>query len=76
MYTTIDFKSKKALKEAVAAHLKGEGPPVTFFSTAPSALGLKTPTMGRISIEGPQFPKPHRWYAECYAEDGAIVSVK
>jgi len=72
MYTVENFKTKKALREAVAAHLKGEGPPVEFFSNTPH---VKTPKDGIICLEGPHFPKPHSWYAECIAEDGKIIKV-
>jgi hypothetical protein len=31
---------------------------------------------GNIVIEGPHYPKPHRWYAACVVKDGIIVSAK
>ena len=31
---------------------------------------------GSISLEGPHYPKPHRWYAAAVAKNGVIVSVK
>ncbi len=70
MYTDINFKTKKALKEAVAA-----GKRVTFFQ--PNDMGFCNPaTMTRCVIEGPHYPEPHKWYADCECRDGVIVKVK
>jgi hypothetical protein len=67
MYTSINFKSKKALKEAVAA-----GKEVTIF-----APGLGQPkTNGTEFISGPHYPEPHKWYAEVTMKDGKVVKVK
>ncbi len=67
MYTDIDFKTKKALKEAVA-----QGKKVTYYQPG---LG-DTPLNGTIYCEGPHYPKPHTWYATCQVENGVIVKVK
>lgn len=72
MYTREDYKTKKALREAVKAFLEGSGEPVMYYQPG---LG-ETPTEGRINLEGPHYPKPHTWYAEAVAKDGIIVSVK
>jgi len=69
MYTSRNFKSKKALKEAVAA-----GERVTYYQPGP--FGGKEPKNGTITVEGPHFPQPHRWYASCIVENGVIVKVK
>lgn len=67
MYTTTNFKSKKALKDAVKA-----GEPVTVFSP-----GLGTPKAdGTEFIEGPHYPAPHTWYAQVTMANGVIVKVK
>ena len=67
MYTHTNFKTKKALKDAVAA-----GQRVTIY-----APGLGTPKEnGTEFCEGPWFPQPHRWYAEVTMKDGVIVKVK
>jgi hypothetical protein len=67
MYTSINFKTKKALKDAVAA-----GREVTIF-----APGLCTPVEnGTEVVEGPHFPQPHRWYAQVEVRDGKVVKVK
>jgi hypothetical protein len=67
MYAIENFPTKKALKEAVAAGRK-----VGIF-----APGLGHPvTNGREHLEGPHYPKPHKWYAEVEMKDGFVISVK
>jgi hypothetical protein len=74
MYTDRNFKNKKALKEAVAAYVAGTGPAVTYFQPGP--FGGNETKNGTFCVEGPHYPEPHRWYATCTAENGAIVKVK
>lgn len=69
MYTSRNFKTKKALKEAVAA-----GEQVSYYQPGP--FGGNEPKNGTISVEGPHYPEPHRWYASCVVENGVIVKVK
>lgn len=69
MYTDHNFKTKKALKEAVA-----RGEMVTYYQPGP--FGGNEIKDGTIYIEGPHFPEPHRWYAQCTVKDGHIVKVK
>jgi len=69
MYTARNFKTKKTLKEAVA-----NGERITVFQPGP--FGGDTPTNGRVTLEGPHYPEPHRWYAEATLADGVVVSVK
>ncbi len=73
MYTVINFKSKKSLREAIA---KGEKiriyQPNDMFSN-PKALPTYS---GKASVEGPHYPEPHRWYAEVELVEGIIVKVK
>ena len=66
MYVEPNFKSKKALKEAVKA-----GEKVTVFSPGP----FPAPTQGRTSVEGPHYPEPHRWYASVEVTDGVVTKV-
>ena len=54
MYCTHNFKTKKALKEAVA-----KGDQVSIFSPGP----FPCPSSGRVAIEGPYYPEPHKWCA-------------
>mgnify|MGYP001589179950 CR=1 FL=1 len=67
MYVDPNFKTKKALKEAVAA-----GQQVRLF-----APGLGEPKEnGTNYVEGPHFPAAHSWYAEVQCKDGVVVKVK
>lgn len=69
MYTVQNFKSKKALKEAVVT-----GQRVTVYQPGP--FGGNEPKNGWVSIEGPHFPEPHKFYAQALLQDGVIVKVK
>lgn len=58
-YTEINFKTKKALKEAVAS-----GQKVYCYNPGPFPLtGPRT-----ITLEGPHYPEPHKWYAEAHID--------
>ena len=66
-YATGNPKTKAELKRRVAA-----GKVVEVFQP-----GLGTvPENGEISVEGPHFPQPHRWYARVTIKDGVVVKVK
>ena len=67
MYCTENFKTKKALKEAIAAGKKvGVYQPGGMFPA---------PTNGKAAVEGPWYPRPHTWYASVTLKDGVIVKV-
>ena len=73
MYTSRNFKTKKAFKEAVKA-----GEQVTLY-----ALTLYAPGMGRMrtgnqrTVEGPHYPQPHTWYARVKTDsNGVVIKVK
>lgn len=67
MYTVTNFLTKKALKEAVK-----DGKYVTLYSP-----GFGRPVHdGTEYVEGPHYPKPHKWYAEVEVENGLVVKVK
>lgn len=66
-YTTFNYKSKKALREAVKAGVK-----VSIYSPGP--FGCKTD--GNEFLEGPHYPEPHRWYASVTVVDGFVTKVK
>lgn len=74
-YTTTNFKTKKALKEAVAVFCDpSQGPPVTCFNPG---LGPDLSNFtGKVCLEGPHYPAPHTWYAEAELVDGRVVKVK
>jgi hypothetical protein len=65
-YVDPNFKSKKALKEALA-----RGDSISVFQPG---LG-SVPTNGTISLEGPHYPEPHKWYATGTMKDGKLVKV-
>jgi len=45
------------------------GAPVSVYSPGP----FPAPTDGKVTIEGPHFPAPHRWYATATVSGGNIV---
>lgn len=73
MYTFYDFPTKKSLKQAVT-----EGKEVRIYQPG----GLFTPPesspsyTGKAYVEGPHYPKPHKWYAEVDVVNGKVVKVK
>ena len=72
-YTDVDFKSKKALKEAVVLYLMAPeaNRPVTIYNPG---MGV-APDNGTASLEGPHYPKPHTWYARVLVKDGNVIKV-
>jgi hypothetical protein len=67
MYASVNFKTKKALKEAVA-----NGEQISVYAPM-----LGTPKVNGVEfLEGPWYPKPHTWYAQVEMKDGIIVKVK
>ena len=66
-YVDPNFKTKKALKEAVAANQD-----VRVFSPGPFPVTLN----GQVGVEGPHYPEPHKWYANCTVVDGKVTKVK
>jgi hypothetical protein len=64
-YTDKNFKTKKALVEAVKA-----GEQVTVYQPGP--FGPSVPD-GTAYLEGPHYPEPHRWYASVEVRGGVIV---
>ena len=67
MYTCTNYKSKKAVKDALKAgeHVTCYGPGM-----------FPAPTQGTIHLEGPHYPQPHKWYGTGQMEDGRLVSIK
>lgn len=68
MYTDKNFKTKKALKDAVKA-----GEIVTVYQPGP--FGGNEPANGVVYLEGPHYPEAHKWYASATLENGRIVKV-
>lgn len=80
-YTVSNFKTKKALKEAIDRYNKYKDVekmvsdfPIRCYNTG---LGpdLSNYT-GKITLEGPHYPKPHSWYAEAELKEGIVIKVK
>ena len=67
MYASRNFKTKKALRDAVKA-----GEEVTIFSPGP----YPPKENGMEYLEGPWYPAPHTWYAQVEMKDGKVVKVK
>ncbi len=67
MYTDTNFKSKKALRDAFTA---GEQLTVS----QPGGFFPDTQN-GRVSIEGPHYPEPHKWYASVEIKEGVIIKI-
>jgi hypothetical protein len=69
MYVEPNFKTKKAAREAIK-----NGERVTIFQPGP--FGGDEPQDGEVSLEGPHYPEPHKWYARAVVKGGAVVSIK
>jgi len=67
MYVTPNFKTKKALKDAVKA-----GQVVTLFNPGPFGSPCSN---GTEPVEGPHYPKPHTWYGTVTVENDRVVKV-
>ena len=67
MYTRTNYRTKKQLIEAVRA-----GKRVTVYQPGGIFPGE---TDGQVTIEGPHYPEPHRWYARATIKNSVIVKV-
>lgn len=67
MYTDKNFRTKKEFKEALAA-----GKQMRVY--VPGGMH-SAPLNGKVTVEGPHYPEPHRWYAECTLKDGIIIKI-
>lgn len=67
-YVSPNYKTKKDFKAAVANG-------VVHRPYNPSGM-FPVEQNGRISIEGPHYPKPHTWYADCDVTNGIITKVR
>ena len=72
-YTTKNYRTKKALKEAVS-----NGERVTVFQPNSDLFGMNAPDVllnGIVTLEGPHYPEPHRWYAKAELKEGVVIKV-
>ena len=67
-YVDPNYKSKKDFIAAVQAGVKHE-------TYNPSGM-FPTQQNGRDVVEGPHYPKPHRWYVAVHVVDGVVISAK
>ena len=68
MYVQPNFKTKKALREALAA-----GQRVLVYDHA----GRESPPAnGTVTLEGPHYPMPHTWYGTGTMVNGLLTEVK
>ncbi len=65
-YTTKNYPTKKALVEDFKA-----GKDIYVYNPG---LGGEIGSQ-RVYLEGPHYPKPHRWYAAGQTKDGKLVSI-
>lgn len=65
-YATGNPPTKKALKERVAS----ANPPTAY---TPGGM-FPDPRSTACTIEGPHFPKPHRWYARVQVDDAGTIT--
>lgn len=68
MYLTINFKSKAEAKRALASGQK-------FGVFQPGPFGGDEPRNGTVVIEGPHYPKPHRFYGKATVQNGIVVKI-
>jgi len=71
MYSNINFKTKKELKEAVAAGRK-----IGVYQPGPFGGNESFRDGETVFLEGPHYPKPHTWYAQVTLVGGIITKVK
>ena len=64
-YVDPNYKTKKEFVAAVKAGTKHE-------TYNPSGL-YPTKQDGTDVIEGPHYPKPHRWYVRVQVENGVVI---
>ena len=69
-YVNPNFKTKKALKDAVA-----NGKYVSVFYPGIQGEDLSK-GIHSIAIEGPHYPEPHKWYASVTIVDGKVIKVR
>ena len=67
-YVQRNFKTKKEFIASVKAGDK-------HYTYNPSGM-FETTKNGLDVVEGPHYPKPHRWYASVVVKDGVVVSAK
>lgn len=67
-YVNPDYKTKKEFIAAIKSGVKHE-------TYNPSGM-FPTTKNGKDVVEGPHYPKPHRWYAAVKVQDGIVTEAK
>ena len=67
MYTVRNFKTKKAVRDAFKS-----GEKIEVYQPNGDITGFDTAN-GRVCIEGPHYPEPHKWYASVEITDHIIT---
>lgn len=67
-YVNPDYKTKKDFKIAVENDIKHQ-------TYNPSGM-FATQQNGSDVVEGPHYPKPHKWYAQVTVLNGIVIKVK
>jgi hypothetical protein len=78
-YVHPDYNTKKAFREAIKAGIQhGTYNPSGMFPTTSDGTleKLRRAGLSQDVIEGPHYPKPHRWHARVVVKDGIVVSAK
>lgn len=84
-YTVTNFKTKKALKEAVMAYeASNKDRYAPAHEIERNKVRCYNPGLGpdlsnftgKICLEGPHYPAAHTWYAEAELVNGIVVKVK
>ena len=70
MYTVTNYKTKKAVKEAIS-----KGDKIKVFQPN-NMFNVQIPDAGTVYLEGPHYPEPHRWYGEGTMKEGYLVRIK
>lgn len=72
MYTVKNFRTKKALKEAIA-----NGERIGVYQPGPFGDNSGQRAGEVVYLEGPHYPQPHSWYAQgVIGKDGCLDKVK
>ena len=70
MYVSPNLPSKAAIRRAIKA-----GDRITVFQPN-NIFNVKPPQNGTVTVEGPHYPKPHRFYGQATLKDGVVTAIK
>jgi hypothetical protein len=70
-YTVKNYRTKKQIKADLVAGVR-----IEVFQPNADLTGATVPANGTVTLEGPHYPEPHRWYATGKMVNGVLVSIK